>query len=257
MKWLAIVVMASVLSTVAVAQPAPLPANGSGNGSAAGTVVQGVDRPSAPELMGKAGGSLLRASVMAGPDPARAKLSGVSFYAVPEPEPKTVKKHDFVTIVIREETEYSSDGTSDLKKSADFDAGITQMIKTKSGWPFVQGGAITDPAPQITMAGKRNFKGEATMERTDTFVTRITAEVVDVKPNGTFAVQARKRIKHDEEEQEYTLTGMCRAGDLTPDNTILSTQMHDLSIELATKGAVRDTTKRGWVPKLLDFVNPF
>ncbi len=80
---------------------------------------------------------------------------------------------------------------------------------------------------------------------------------MDVKPNGTFAVQARKRIKHDEEEQEYTLTGICRAGDLTPDNTLLSTQMHDLSIERLTKGAVRDTTNRGWIPKLLDFVNPF
>ena len=53
------------------------------------------------------------------------------------------------------------------------------------------------------------------------------------------------------------MTGVCGAGDLTPDNTVLSRQVYDLSIVRTTKGAVQDTTKRGFIPKLLDFVNPF
>jgi hypothetical protein len=41
------------------------------------------------------------------------------------------------------------------------------------------------------------------------------------------------------------------------DNTVLSTQCYDLNLEKNHRGAVRDTQKRGLVPRLLDFVNPF
>lgn len=238
-------VLASMMGTVVLAAEP----NGPGQPVA--------ERLSIGELMQKNGGSLMRASMMAAPDPNRAKLSTVSFYAVPEPQPKTIKKHDLVTIIIREESEYTSDGKTDLKKNADFDARLEQMVKFGGKYPWIQGGAIKEPIPEIAMSGARNFKGEAKVDRSDSFVTRISAIVVDVKPNDTFAIQARKHIKHDEEEAEYTLTGLCRAADLTPDNTVLSTQVHNLEIELVHKGAVTDTTKRGWVPKLLDFVNPF
>ena len=48
-----------------------------------------------------------------------------------------------------------------------------------------------------------------------------------------------------------------RAKYVLPDNTVLSTQLYDLELNKQHSGAVRDTTKRGWVPKLLDAINPF
>jgi hypothetical protein len=33
--------------------------------------------------------------------------------------------------------------------------------------------------------------------------------------------------------------------------------MFDKDLTKSHKGAVRDTTKRGWIPKLLDVLNPF
>jgi flagellar L-ring protein precursor FlgH len=56
---------------------------------------------------------------------------------------------------------------------------------------------------------------------------------------------------------EFVLSGVCRAEDVTPDNTVLSTQMYDKQITTSHKGAVRDTTKRGLISKLLDALNPF
>jgi flagellar L-ring protein precursor FlgH len=70
-------------------------------------------------------------------------------------------------------------------------------------------------------------------------------------------LQARQRIKTDDEEQTFILSGICRVEDITPDNSILSTQMFDKELTKTHKGAVRDTTKRGWIPKLLDVINPF
>jgi len=215
------------------------------------------DRPSPADLMQANGGSLLRATLAAAPDPAKAHLASVSFFSVPEPEPKIIKKHDLVTIIIREESEMTSDGKSDLKKSADLDARLDEWVSANFKNFAIQGGAQGANPPSVKMSGTRNLKGEAKLERTDSFLARITAEVVDVKPNGTFAIAARKLIKKDDEEQEFILTGICRGGDVTPDNTVLSSQVFNLELITNQKGAVRDTTKRGFIPKLLDFINPF
>jgi len=213
------------------------------------------------------GGSLAKASLSTIPinaraesakaDPMKARLMAVSFVAVPDPEPKVVQKHDLITIIIREASEYTSDANTELKKSADLDASLQEWIKLDPSNFAIKGGAQGATPPSVKASGSRNFKGEAKVDRTDSFVTRIAAEVLDVKPNGTFVVQARKHIKHDEEEADYVLTGICRAADLTLDNTVLSTQVYNLEIETTHKGAVNDTTKRGLIPKLLDFINPF
>jgi len=217
----------------------------------------GYDRPSPAELMQLNGGSLLKATLASAPDPGKARLASISFFSVPDPEPKIIKKHDLVTIIIREESEMKTDGKSDLKKSADLDARLDEWVSANFKNFAIQGGGQGANPPSVKMSGSRNLKGEAKLERTDHFLARITAEVVDVKPNGTFAIQARKLIKKDDEEQEFILTGVCRGADVTPDNTVLSSQVYNLELNTQHKGAVRDTTRRGFIPKLLDFINPF
>jgi flagellar L-ring protein precursor FlgH len=107
------------------------------------------------------------------------------------------------------------------------------------------------------MNGTRNLKGEATVDRSDSLILRVQAEVIDVKPNNTLVLQARATITSDEEAQTLVLSGTCRAEDVTPDNTVLSTQLYDKNVTKTHTGAVRDTTKRGFVPRLLDVINPF
>jgi flagellar L-ring protein precursor FlgH len=70
-------------------------------------------------------------------------------------------------------------------------------------------------------------------------------------------LQAIKDIRTDEEEQRMILTGICRAEDVTADNTVLTTQLFDLELTQTHTGAVNDTTKRGLLPRLLDTFSPF
>ena len=211
--------------------------------------------PTMAELLARNNGSLMRAGAVA-PD-TKAGLRAVSMLAVPEPEPRTLKKHDLVTIIIREESDFSSSGSTDLKKQANLDARLEEFVKLNLRNLEIQGGALGDITPSVRSAMSRDFKGEATVERTDRFTTRVTAEVLDVKPNGTVVLQARTRVKTDDEVQETILTGICRATDVSVDNTILSTQLYDLSVSKSHTGAVRDNTQRGWLVKLLDVINPF
>jgi flagellar L-ring protein precursor FlgH len=211
--------------------------------------------PTASEVLQRSHGSLLQATLAAPPAANQAGLMAVSYFAVPKAEPKTIKKHDLISIIIREQSEMNSEDSIDLKKDHSFDASIDEMITLTGG--ALKGGGVSDPKPAIRWGGSRDFKGEGTKDRSDSFQTRIQAEVIDVKPNETFAIQARKRIKHDDEVQEYVMTGLVRAKDLTADNAVFSWQIYDLNIQTMHKGALRDSTKRGWAPRLLDFVNPF
>jgi flagellar L-ring protein FlgH len=199
-------------------------------------------------------GSLLQST--AAPVPPGGNVNPFSFYDVPPPEPKIIQKHDLVQIIVREESESKHEGTSDLKKEAALQARIDEWIKFNLHRLALSGGGINNP-PSINMSGGWEYKGEGTNERTDSLTARVQAEVIDVKPNGTLILQARKTLKTDDDEVKLILSGVCRVEDVTADNTVLSTQLYDLELQKVTKGAVTQSTKRGWLPKLLDFVNPF
>ena len=223
----------------------------------------GSDTPAPPvdpaALLRQNGNSLLKASLAAGPQATayQAQLKDVSYTAVPLPEPKVIKKHDLVTIIVREESQFSSEGNTEITREASIEAAIEEFVKLKLSNLELEGGGIGPTPPRVGMNGTREFTGEGTVDRADRLTARITAEVLDVKPNGTLVLQARKRIKTDEEEQVFTLSGTCRAEDITADNTILSTALHDQELTKTHKGAVRNATRRGWGGKLLDAISPF
>jgi flagellar L-ring protein precursor FlgH len=205
-------------------------------------------------MIKRTGGSLLQAQQTL--EAASAGPVAVGFLNVPEPEPKTLKKHDLLTIVINEESEITSKGTNNMSRDSEFDAKVSNFVAFKPKSLTLLGLQSTT-TPEVNLSGKRSFQGEGEVDRSDSFTARITAEVVDVKPNGTVILQARKRIKTDEEEQQFILTGTCRAEDVTAANTILSSQMFDLELQKNHKGDVRNATKRGVLGKLLDVINPF
>ncbi len=246
----------SILAFTTLAAAQTPPAHTDKSASARPTLAPGA-QPEDPTLLSqRAGGSLVRATLTSPVDPQQVELKDVSFFSVPEPEPRTIKKHDLVTIIVNEESEFSSKGTTDLKKNADFDAKVDAFVRFSLSKMALNPTAVSSN-PEIKTEGSRDFKGDASVDRSDTFTARITAEVLDVKPNNTLVLQARQHIKTDDEEQTMILSGICRVDDITPDNTVLSTQIFDKDLTKSHKGAVYDTQKRGWVPKLLDVVNPF
>lgn len=212
--------------------------------------------PNIGELLRRNNGSLSRAVAAMPNDPRLIRAVDVSPFAVPPAKPRTLQKHDLVTIVVREQSQIASDGKTETKKDGSIDASIDQL-PTFNLADFALGNAIGTVKPQIKLGGQRDFNGEGKIERTDSFTARIQAEVVDVKPNGTLVLQARKRIVTDEDEQLFMLSGVCRVQDILPDNTVLSSQLFDSELKKTHSGVVRDSTKRGWVPRALDWLNPF
>lgn len=184
-----------------------------------------------------------------------AALQAHSFTAVELPPPRVFRVHDLVTVIIREQKKYKSDAELESDKKWDIGATLNQWFRITDGkWHQQQ---FPNGKPQVDANVTGKLSGSGTTEREDELITRITVEIADIKPNGTLVLKGHKTIKTDEEEQDLLLTGVCRSEDVGPDNTILSTQVHDLRIDSQHKGAVRDASRRGWIPKLLDKVRPF
>ena len=64
------------------------------------------------------------------------------------------------------------------------------------------------------MAFTQDYKSQGDASRKDTFTSRVTAQVLDVKPNGTLVLEARKFIRIDTETLNIVLTGTCRKDDI-------------------------------------------
>jgi flagellar L-ring protein precursor FlgH len=212
-------------------------------------------------LMQNNGGSLLQASqpqpqASASGEPA-SKTPAYDFYAVNPPEPHVLKKHDLVNIVVNEESKSQTSGLSDQERASDFDAKVDAFVKFNLAKLSLQGGAEGANPPEVKLEGTRDFKGTGEYDRSDTMTIRLEAEVIDVKPNGTLVIQARRHLKVDEEEISVSLTGNCRVQDVDAANSVLSTDLHDLDLTKSTKGEVRDTERRGLIHRLLDIVSPF
>ena len=82
--------------------------------------------------------------------------------------------------------------------------------------------------------------------------TRLTAKIIDIKPNGLLVVEARKHVQTDKETVSIVLTGTCRTEDVGTDNSILSTNLSDLRLIKNHEGEVKGATKKGLLTNLLE-----
>lgn len=181
-------------------------------------------------------------------------LEANSLIAVREAEPKKFALNDLVTIIVRVQTQYEADGTSNAKRQADLSSELDAFIKFTDGG--VGAAQFRRGKPNIDYSSKFNQRNDAEQEREDRLTARITGKIIDVKPNGNLVVEAQSNLVHDDETHTMTLTGTCRSVDVTPDNTVLSTQVSDLSINIKTKGSIRNATRSGWVGTLFDWIRP-
>ena len=185
-------------------------------------------------------------------------MQQASYLAVAIPEPREFQVHDLITIVVRQIASGAAEGELNTKKkvtvageaAAFIDLG--QLLQAR-----VVPTALSAGVPRVEVGFDNKFEGDGDYDREDEVVTRLTAEVVDVKPNGTLALQARMYMANDAETVTIAITGYCRAEDVAADNTILSTQLHDLRIDKQHTGEIRDASRKGVLTKAMEYLFNF
>ena len=177
-----------------------------------------------------------------------------SWISVTPTPPKTFKVNDLLTIIIRQRSKYEADSNLRTKKEWDLKSELDAFFKPTEGG--LGSAEFRRGKPNVAYEFENELKGRGDLRREDNLTTRITATVIDVKPNGNLVLEGRGQVAFDDEESRITIIGTCRKEDVTADNTVLSTQIGDLNISVENEGAVRGATSRGWIPKLLDLLRP-
>ncbi len=169
---------------------------------------------------------------------------------------KAVKEHDLVTIIIKESSKSSTSLETDLEKDTELNLAMAKAISLKQ----TKGGVTYKPSvntPELDIKHSRKLEGKGEITSDTKYEATITAEVIEILPNGTCIIEARKRVTINEERTTLIITGRIRPEDIKTDNTVDSDRVADSHIQYRPKGAVADANKRGWLHRLFDFVNIF
>ena len=76
-------------------------------------------------------------------------------------------------------------------------------------------------------------------------------------PNKNLLIEGRRETSFSGEHQTIVLHGVVRAEDVASDNTVLSYNVADATIQIIGKGTVTDTQSKGWFTRIWDKLNPF
>ena len=112
-----------------------------------------------------------------------------------------------------------SKGEVQRRRTAQYDAKLADWVKFKA--LNLQLSNPTSGDPEVN--GQLNVQNQAQMElqTNDALLFRIAATVADIRPNGTFVIEARRQIRDNDELWEQTLSGIVRREDVLPNNTVI------------------------------------
>jgi len=175
---------------------------------------------------------------------------------------------DIVTIQVRETASASKSAKTDLNKKDALKFGIPSLFGLEAAADARKGrvdaangaGASAiglDLASILSAASEKKFAGDGSTERSGRLDATLTAVVTRRLPSGNLVIEGRRRINLNEENQFILLTGIIRPEDISPTNTISSTQIADASISYYGDGAVADQQRQGWFTTLVDKAWPF
>lgn len=107
-------------------------------------------------------------------------------------------------------------------------------------------------APLFAANSATNLQGQGQAATKTSIRTSVGGRVIAVLPSGNMVIEARREATANNERQTVFLRGVARPGDVTPDNTVLSTQLSDLEVELKGHGVISDATRPpNWIVRTI------
>lgn len=156
--------------------------------------------------------------------------------------------NDLVVISIVEQTLTQASG--DVTAQRDFSTtsaitGIAGRVNTGGVNPLFAGNSSS------------SLKGTGSTDSQSLFQANISGRVVAVLPNGNLVVQAERQVSFNQQTQTIILRGVVRPGDISSTNSIPSTSLSDLELELKGKGVITDAVRQPnlFVRLLMKLVN--
>ncbi len=183
----------------------------------------------------------------------RAGISQNAYPIEPRSLYSTVKARtigDLVTILIDEQIKSTDNLKLDMKKSSDTNDNFSSLINKLIPRDFLP----TLPKEVDNYGGSNKVGNTTKIERTSTFKDTITAQVVQIMPNGNLVVQGKKTAINAGEKVDIVVSGIIDPRLLDNMGRIQSNLVANLQVAMVGKGTVSRSGTEGPVNKYLRYL---
>ena len=149
---------------------------------------------------------------------------------------KAYKLGDLVTINVVESTTAAASGSVKTSRQYSATSGISELFGIVGARSGIQN--LISPSSQEALTGSGQTAS------TSALTTSLTGTVVAVLPNGFLVVQTGREVEVDNQRQKVTVRGIVRPGDLDQTNSVASTQVGNLTIQVEGRGVISDGVRR-------------
>jgi flagellar L-ring protein FlgH len=141
--------------------------------------------------------------------------------------------NDTITILVAVQTTAAQSGAVATQRTFSTSSSINNVL---GHTPFATN-------PLLAAQSASALKGSGATSSNTTFATTLTGQVIAVLPNGALVVEAERQIFMNNQHENVVVRGMIRPGDIGNSNTVPSTALSNLEIEMKGKGIISDGVK--------------
>jgi len=139
----------------------------------------------------------------------------------------------------------------------------SQSTKTETGKKVQADGEVSSfPGQALTLPAwgwkhKSDYGGSGSTQHKGTLIAQVSAQIIQVLPNGNFRIRGERKIKVNNEEQIIFVEGIIRPQDINNNNTVYSNQIAEASIRYQGKGPLAEAQRPGIIPRILGWLGIF
>lgn len=155
---------------------------------------------------------------------------------------------DILLIRIDEETIVNRSSSKSTSSNTNISYGISSFIIPD----VLEDNSVM---PNVALSPTDSFSGSGSVSDTNVLEAKIAVQVVDVLPNGNLLIEGARKVKMQGETQYVVMKGQVRGDDVMTDNSVMSYNIVNASVEVLGDGDLMTAQKKNWLNQLLDAVN--
>lgn len=162
---------------------------------------------------------------------------------------------DIVTISIVESSSATESASTDTSRDSSLKAGVDSLFGYENRLMKKFKNFNSSDIFDATLGNE--FQGSGKTVRSGSLTASITAQVIEVLPNGNYVIEGRREVEVNHESQYIVISGVVRPADISRDNVVLSTYISDARIAYSGRGVIDDYQYPGWFTRILNRAWPF
>lgn len=142
--------------------------------------------------------------------------------------------NDLIVVQVSVQTSAAQSGNVNSQRQFNTASGITGLVGN------VATGAVN---PLFNANSATTLKGQGATSSNTTFSTSLTGQIIAVLANGNMVIEAQRQIAMNNQHEDLIIRGIVRPGDISSANTVASSSISNLEIEMKGKGIISDSVR--------------